>query len=639
MLVLTPVLDDDVDPKLWAGLLMCLTLVGLIKLVFALVLPLGAHEAVWISYAQNLNLTNPHSLPVYPALLKGISTLLGESVLSWRLGGWLIGAILPLVVVWAARPLVGLRQAVWAGLVSLVLPPLTLSGVRVGVDSLLALETLVIFGLVIRTLNSKTIGLWLLCGFVIGIGICTDPRMVLLAASLLMGVVVLSAGRSAWRHPPFLLAFAISLWGFWPYVALLSQGLMTGLPSPLPLSFEKSFLGLFLGLLLITPLMVYGFVKGFQIVYRRALNGQGLAGATLVFMALPTAYGVVLLALGQIDLPLLAMLSALFVIVIPAATEAFLVRAPNSEARRIRLGLVCLAPVWALFTVTSLGLYQVAWAAPDRFLPKSEQWRLKGEFASWQAVKRPVESLLDSHQSLPHQTVVAVGGHEHAARIAQLIEHQAPVYHLATPADLGTAHELRAARWGQGEEALMGLAPGTPVVLALKTPDQIYDGPADTTFRTRLCQRFDTIEPAGQVTLAPGRERVALYTAYTRAEPRPLQAGCPLFPDLYIHSPGPGEVLPQGPIRITGLASAMTGIAKLEVVLDGQPLGIAHYGFAPDDITVPPALRFDPMFPELGFAYELDTRALRPGAHVLSLRATRVDGREVNGAEQTIYIR
>lgn len=637
MQILTPVLDDNVDPKAWMAFLLLLTGAGLIKLMFATVLPLTAQEAIWTTYAQHINVLQPHTLPVYPLLIKGVSHTLGDSLLALRLPGVVFSAIVPALAMWAARPLVGLRQATWVGAAALVFPPLAIVGVHIGPSSLIAALTIFIFGLSVRALTSGHLGFWLAAGVLLGLGVCTDVRMVLITLSVLAATVLLPRARKLLKHPPFLLALAISFWGLVPYGLMIKAGVLPIFMLNIPGSLHMLVNIWVWGLLLITPLYAFCIYKSLRIAHRRALAGDGLAGAMLVFITLPTILAVVMALSGRIDVPLFAMVGGLHLIFVPAATEAFLIRAETTDRKRLRMALVGIAPIWALFTITTLGLHQLVWAAPDRFLPQSEHWRLRHNTAGWQSLQRPIQSLVDKDAITDQKAIVAVTGFTHAAQLRHMLADQVDVYHLSVPDTDTPQYDQLSALWALGEDDLFDLPANTKVSLVLPVPPGGYASDTHMDFYTRLCQRFDRIMPEGIVTLAAGRDRVALYTAHTRTKAGPLHAGCPLFPNLYIHTPFAGAVLPNERITITGLAAVLTGMAKLELVIDGQVVGTANYGFKPDDFHVPPSLRYDPKYPNIGFAVDFDPRTLRPGAHTLSLRATRLDGVEVNSPEQLVY--
>jgi hypothetical protein len=77
-----------------------------------------------------------------------------------------------------------------------------------------------------------------------------------------------------------------------------------------------------------------------------------------------------------------------------------------------------------------------------------------------------------------------------------------------------------------------------------------------------------------------------------------------------------------GIVPVSGWIMDDVAVGRIEVLVDGKPVGLASYGFSrPDVATV------FPNAPEqIGFSYPLDTRRLSPGPHEVVVRASDKSG-------------
>ncbi|MGD5182234.1 glycosyltransferase family 39 protein, partial [Xanthomonas citri pv. citri] len=80
------------------------------------------------------------------------------------------------------------------------------------------------------------------------------------------------------------------------------------------------------------------------------------------------------------------------------------------------------------------------------------------------------------------------------------------------------------------------------------------------------------------------------------------------------------------------------GLSRVEVLLDGRPVGDAVYGRAFDIRPTWPQST-DPQHPRVGFDAHIDTTALEPGRHWLGLRLYGHDGSVETWQEQPFVVR
>ncbi len=135
--------------------------------------------------------------------------------------------------------------------------------------------------------------------------------------------------------------------------------------------------------------------------------------------------------------------------------------------------------------------------------------------------------------------------------------------------------------------------------------------------------------------LDEGEQLVRAFCRRTGEEPPPItDDGFPPFG--YLVRPHNMEVV-SGVVTLDGLA--LDRIAKVEVWVDGGPVGPVRYGEPRTD--VPPALPRYVDCARCGFAVELDTTRLTDGPHEVRVVATDRDGRAtcLTGQHQGILVR
>jgi hypothetical protein len=635
MLLLKPVSDDRVDPRLLGAALAFWGLWVCVKLAFVMLATPLASEAIWALNSASLRKFYADGPPGLALIARAGLALMPGSTMGLRLPVFAVASVLPLAIVWLAQPLVGRRQAIWAGVVSLILPPLAMAGLRFDAAPVIALLWVLALGFWVRAHAQGAAWQWVAGGLcVAGAVVCSPLALVPLIA--LFGLSLSTrAGRVVLSTPPVLLAFAVCLWGLLPYVlAALSHRLP---PLVIPAwHFTQPLHGIGLGIAFASPIMVYGLVEAFKIAGLRTVAGDGrLAGLFTAGMA--TMAIIVLKALwGHVDAAGWTLCLALIAPLLPAAVEAFLARAKPGRDRTLRLGIAMAAPTLAVITIAALALNTLLWRAPDQMLPMGERWRVIGAQENWERLHTAVENAARGVEPRPSSAVVFTLGRDTGALLGWVSSPDRDVYTSATAADVAYGRAYKKSLWGQDEDTLMAEAAGRPVVLVLPHRPDLYTDPAAQADRARLCQRIDVIQPVKWVGIAPGRTMVELYTGVVRAEAGPLQVGCPLYPALMITTPVPGSAVGRD-IQVEGIAAALSGVVQLEVLLDGTSATTAHYGFALKGLTIPPVLSFDPNVPDIGFAATLEN--VKPGLHQISLRATRRDGAVEISPAQTVYVK
>ena len=101
-----------------------------------------------------------------------------------------------------------------------------------------------------------------------------------------------------------------------------------------------------------------------------------------------------------------------------------------------------------------------------------------------------------------------------------------------------------------------------------------------------------------------------------------------VLPTVYIDGPAPGSVVSQNVVvsgwAIDNATAVGSAIGNVQVFVDGNSAGSATYGISRPDVCTVYAGR--PGCPNVGFSYQLNTTALSPGQHTISVSATDTDG-------------
>jgi hypothetical protein len=119
---------------------------------------------------------------------------------------------------------------------------------------------------------------------------------------------------------------------------------------------------------------------------------------------------------------------------------------------------------------------------------------------------------------------------------------------------------------------------------------------------------FDTFILVGPVT----ESRAAIYALHSQ------QSGQSPFPAAgNADIPARGDVL-SGNATVAGWAWALSGVASVDVFVDGSRVGSATYGVNRPDIPI----AFPGAPPDVGFQYSVDTAAFSNGSHTVVAKAT-----------------
>jgi hypothetical protein len=632
------------------GLLAAAALIWLLMTAWKAVLAANVgvvwEEAHFVVAGMHPALAYPDIPAGWPLFARACIALFGWSPLAIRLPALAVTQTLPFATYFLTEPVAGRRNALWAALISMIMPPLAASGVIFYSEAAMQILLALMLGGLIRAQRSGRLGWWVLTGAAGGLGLFIHYRFAVAGLGVLGFALATRSGRALWRAPGFWLAGGLAAAGVAPSIAynvvsrapavtyhlMDQQGWSLSLASPL---------GFFaIQVAACTPAFFAGMVGGAWSAWRRARVGEP-ASALLLWVGLPL-FGLyaVLSPLDKTVAPQWPIESYVALIpFLPGALAGFVDSAPTVAHRRLREALVATSPIIMLAGAVGASLWMlVGWAHPERVpLAIREQITAEHEpFAQFEPEIAHAKAL--AAVRFGAQPLLATAGHIEAVRLEFPGQPGRQVFALGDPREHAARFDVFRRAIGLDRGALLAGHPGAPVVILLPLPPYLYDDPAETAFRVQLCQSFSRVEPVESVTAAPGRLVMQTFIARVGgAAPRAAEP-CPFLPPVYIGWPRRNAILRGSASRtLNGLAAAPSGVGRVDILLDDRIVGPATLGLAPPDAPSPAALAYDPDYPRLRFTFDLPKAALTPGSHQLAARMTARDGSVATTETRTIY--
>lgn len=146
-----------------------------------------------------------------------------------------------------------------------------------------------------------------------------------------------------------------------------------------------------------------------------------------------------------------------------------------------------------------------------------------------------------------------------------------------------------------------------------------------------LCRRLDSdLPPAEVLNVDHGRKRFLMFDLGGRfmLDRELMQSWRCRTPALaWIDLPAPNAGIEGDVLEVAGWAfKDGTGIARIDVLIDGEPVAQADYGFDAPQVAAFWQVSTDTAHPHVGFRARIDVSALTPGEHWLGLRLVANDG-------------
>ena len=603
-------------------------------------------EGHFVVSGQHLALGYPDIPAGFPWLARLITSIFGWHVQPLRVVAMLIAACLPPAVYFMAQPVTSHRNAIWAAIFSLLLPPLAVNGTIFYPEGALQVLLALMLGCVLRAMQTETPKWWALAGVCAGVGLLTHFRFLVPGLAMVIYLAATPEGRAQWKKPGIWITAGIGFIGLlpgiiynathgWPAIEFHVINRPDFDPNP-------RYLGSFIGtqLVIATPvfLVFLGAAAWTAIMRRRGqiANLLGYQAATIfLFYGLQTFFNKQNMPHWPFMayVPLLPFLPGLFV--------AFMDGAKTAGARWLRGTAVALGPLLAFAFGVCCTIYEwefvhsaeLPYAERQHNFLKNENWAaLEPDLAAARA--RAVERF-------GPDIAYASTGHITAVRMEFPADRNRHVYALGEPYDYLARFIVARQDWRLDRQALLKDHAGKGVVLALNEPSYIYHEADWVQMYGELCQDFEGIERFKIVTLPPGRTSIDLFTARVRVQPLPGMPAqpCPLLPELYIAHPTRGKFLTTTThTNFFGIAADPVGIEKVDVLIDHKFAAHTRYGLNPKEFQTPDILKYDPDWPNLQYDFTFPDGSLTPGEHVLSIQATRKDGSVVESDPRVLYV-
>lgn len=595
------------------------TLVTAAKLLVAARLPLFVDEAFYWQEGQHLAAAYS-DLPGLTAWLARVGVEIGgQHVLALRLPFLAIGALLPLLVARVATRWFGNVAGWQAGSLTLLMPLSATLGLLAVPDVPMALAAVLCLDAGARLLRSVDASSAIKLGLGLLIGALSHYRFIGVIGVGFIALLVLPQGRRMLADPRVWVALAVGVLAWLPLLAWNADNHDAGLKFQVverhPWAFEwRGMWFLVIQPMLVTPILCIA-------MWKVALAGTRSGGGARVQWRYFGLVG----GVSTLSIFLLGFFTDVerisFHWPLPGYL-ALLVAVPvvlNGWPRWLRrtgwwLAGIGMALAFGYYLMASTPSLREQLAA-DKYYPRN--------FAGWEPLAAAVR---DELQQMPEGTRVLAGNFKVGAELGfQLGDGNITV--LPHPLNDKHGRTAQLAQWGQVHEGERG----GPMLLVLSPSDQRF---RDLVPRYHaVCAQVGPLPSPKVVSNDHGFQRFLLF----RLPAQRAEGECVTPAVAYLDSPGNGEAV-SGTLAVKGWAfKDGIGLARVEVLVDGKPVGDAQYGRELDIRPLWP-MSNDPQHPNAGFDASVDTQALSPGRHWLGLRLHGRDGSVEDWQEQPFEV-
>lgn len=613
-----------------------------LKLFFASQLDLYSDE-IFYWLASTRPALAYSDLPFVTAQLAGLgSALLPGSALAVRALFLLLGASIPLLVYWLARPLTTPRQALEAGALSLCLPLGGVLGLLAVPDVPLIVLGLLAVGFFARALHNNAWHYWLATGLCVALGLSTHYRFVLYPAAVVLFLLAFAPARTQWRNPRFWVAVAIASIGLIPIAWFnLSHALSSAsfyFVERHPWEFQPSgLLHLFKQIGLVTPPLYALLAYCAWWLWQEARNGRQVA-ALLLSLAVTHILVYLLLApwtdadSTSIHWPLSGYFPLL--VLLPGALRDLRARlASRYPATRLRQGVTLAAGIGFTGTLVAiLGVGSQAYQLPlQRLLGTGV---LSNKMAGWEEFSNYTRALLP--QEFPEREPVLVTDNYYTAAQALFADLGGDVYTLDRDKAVRDGRITQLMLWKMDTSSLGGAA-GRPALYI--NEDSTLEVTDKHALLADFCHHAHAVRHLGDLSLFNGDKRFSFYRADALHARQPTRARpCPFPMRAWIDSPGTGSTV-SGTVAINGWAySEDIGVDAVRLLLDGRAVQELNYGVPRPDVVAAMAVTTDPNAPELGFSGRWDSQTVTNGTYRLAIEIRNRQGSVLRYGQRTIRV-
>ena len=605
-------------------------------------------ESHFVVSGRHLALAYPDIPGGFAWLSRIITLIFGWRVLPLRIVSLAIATAIPWGVYFMATPVVSRRNAIWAAIVAILLPTVTMNGTVYYPEGSLQLLLALMCGCLLRAFKDPdTLKWWLWAGLTAMAGILVHYRFLVPGLAAVAYLALNRDGRRLWSKPGIYIVGALGFLGLlpsliynathgWPAIEFHVVNRVKIDPNP------RHVLGLVETQIGITTPVFFAAICAAAYKALRADRDKPVAflGYQSVIIFLFYCLQSIVNKKIMPHWPFMAYVPLLACV--PDALIAFHARATTRTGRRVRTALIALGPILCLLIGVAATGYQYLFVHSAE-IPYT--WRqaniLKNENYS---LLEPDLVAADARAKARFgpDVVWATSGHVTAVHLEfPALGKPRDIYTLNEANDDMTRFVVARQDWGLDRAALMKKEAGKGVVLAILDPSYVYHDPDQLPFFQDLCKSFDDIEPFRISPLSPGRTAIDFYTARVRATPLPAMPNgpCPLIPSLYIAHPTRGQfVTIHDKGHYFGIAADPKGVTKVDVMIDHRFAAPTRFGLEPKEFPTPDMLKWAPGWPLLQYDFDFPPGSLTPGQHILTIRATRPDGSTVESDPRTLYV-
>lgn len=595
------------------------TLITAVKLVVAARLPLFVDEAFYWQEGQHLAAAYS-DLPGLTAWLARLGVELGGNhVLALRLPFLAIGATLPWLVSRIATRWFGAVAGWQAGSLTLLMPLSATLGMLAVPDVPMALAAVLCLDAGARLLRNVDAAAAVKLSLGLVIGALSHYRFIGVIMVGFIALLLLPQGRRTLRDPRVWVALAVGVMAWLPLLAWNADNQDAGLKFQVvdrhPWAFQWSGLWfLVIQPMLVTPILC---VAMWRVALAGTRSGGGARAQWRYFGLVGAVSTLAIFALGfftdveriSFHWPLPGYLALL--VAVPVVL--------NGWPRWLRrtgwwLAGSGLALAFGYYLVASTpGLRETL--AGDKFYPRN--------FAGWAPLADEVRAEL---AGMPAGTRVLAGNFKVGAELG---------FQLRDPRIEVLRHPLNDKHGRTAQLGLWGLLHDgqrdAPMLLVLSPSDQRY---RDLLERYHdICRQVGPLPPPRVVSQDHGYQRFLLFKLPAQRVDGPCVTPAMAWVDVPEQGAAVGERM-----EVRGWAfKDGVGLSRVELLIDGTPVGDAAYGRA-RDITAAWKISTDPQHPHVAFDATLDTTGLTPGRHWLGMTLYGRDGSVEQWQEQAFTV-
>lgn len=599
----------------------------LVKCVLAVRLPLFVDEAFYWQEGRHLAWAYSDLPGLTAWLTRSGVEIGGHSALGLRWPFLSVAALLPWWIVAIARREAGPAHAWHAGMLAVLLPLLGTLGVLALPDVPLALATVLCLDAGSRLMRGTTWTAIALLAAGLIIGGLTHYRFIAVIGVGFVAMLMLPEGRRALRAARVWLAVALGALAWLPLLLWNLDNADAGLRFQLverhPWAFHPDGL-LFVAVqaLVVTPLLLFAMLRA-----GIAQRGEG------------SAAGVRYLAWSG-----LLVLCGFFALGFFADSErvsfhwplpAYLALLPLAPLVLSRWSTPWRRAAWTLAAAglfAGLGYYAAVSSPAVRERSAASKW-YPSNFAGWNELANEVDAM---RARMPADTRLLADNFKIGAELGfalddpgiRVLDHPLNHHH-------GRAPQLRL--WGLQRDGRLVTADG-PMLLVV--------GATDVSYRELLqryhdlCAMVGPLPPPKVLNIDRGRQRFLLFAL----SPDAADGACVAPAMAWVDVPAGGDMVDRRfPVQGWAFKDGV-GLARVEVVIDGEPVADAQYGLARPEVAGFWAKwrdggSTDPQQPKVGFRAEVDLGERPPGTYWLGLRLHGRDGSVEDWPEQVVRVR